>query len=417
MPGPEEILVGLAAGRLPIGMPNPADWHRMERERQAAEIKTSAPVGLRPAKRGARVSTAPRISRRNKKRRAEREQYRLIYPCGSNNPVIQATTNGTYASPVFYQQQIPGRIPFQPWRATTPLWEFQPSTLLKSYRNSTGAILSESDWQSTLSLTPYPEGFTAAITDNFYVPTQTGTGGASASQAYNEASGRWSALDAATLTMAKMKGRQYYSSNLRLDINIIGDDEIRHKCRLVVIQIMEDSHDVAANNFRLQDFFDVENNNWHRPGMKGGRLRTEMKAQDHHQELQYRVLQDRTFETGLPQNQSNEFSLTLSYRLGAQEHQLPAAANARYAFDTSAGRILWGLFYEPEDLGFQTGFNVAYGLPQYLDMRTASQDFGTTVDVGTAPIGASALYPKDLYSPESAPSFYGMWSHTYHDDN
>lgn len=187
------------------------------------------------------------------------------------------------------------------WAPTSSFWEFQPGSLI---HNPTAGV-------------PVTVG---------YVPIQ-GTG------------------------VEERIGDQIYVNNLQYRICVEsegfdGNATQPQCCRLVVLQILDDSSDVAEWGFKVEDFFLSQNITSY------SATATERLARGKHMHS-YKVLVDKTFTLGGSSNPFTDKRLHLSYKLGSQIY---SSAADPAELDTRPGRIIWGIFTEANTANTRPSF-------------------------------------------------------------
>lgn len=146
-------------------------------------------------------------------------------------------------------------------------------------------------------------------------------------------------------------GDQIYIDNLQFRICVEGESyngtaTVPMCCRMLCIQVLEETADVAARGFTLNDFF-ITNNITSYAKSKQERLETSTNTQA------YKVLLDKTFTLGGAENPFTDKRMHLSYKLGMQ---MFTSANTTNEMETRPGRIIWGMFCEEPNSTLRPSF-------------------------------------------------------------
>lgn len=284
------------------------------------EKEGQVPVGLPMVASGLRagVVVGRRTNRKNRKKRVATEWFHFTRPCGANcaDPVVAhaALTRAL----LNWEVQCP--IPFRTWTSGTAFHEYQPYQLLTQARTQVGVSVEGTAFVN-VACTPKMEGQPDALLGDD--------------------------RDAIKFNKFRCEGSsvRYGTLSLRVCVDFQSSQKC---CRLLVLQLMDDTSHTAFGGYTLNDFFPFEIAN----DITGPyRKNDEKDGNNLRQTGSYRVLMDRMFHTS-DKMATQDVDLKLSYDIGTlyqsdPDAPLPLAPGTFMDGDRSAGRIIWGFFCEP----------------------------------------------------------------------
>lgn len=181
-------------------------------------------------------------------------------------------------------EPLTGDIPFKKWDLSARLWEYQPGAFVNGTTTSPSF----------------------AYTYAASAPVQ----GSGAGQ--------------------RVGDRIHIKQNeLRICVSKGSNQAAAYCCRLVVIQVMEDSQGTAGNDFVLEDFFQSNNITSFRK-----------KNPDY----EYKMLADKMFTVGIEDDMKTDQRMTLNFPTGNAKFDDQNASNSLMV--GKGDRIIWGLFVE-----------------------------------------------------------------------
>lgn len=260
---------------------------------------------------------------RTRVRSSDRIRERL--PVGSHNPPNNYVA--TALTPFC-------RVPAKPWRFDATFFEWSLAYLPMGYAQTAVDTFNNVDWTkgdySPNTITAWSAGHYPATMDADVV-----TRYASARKILRP--------DAPVFTL------DFLTLNL-----IIVNNELKpeNHLRLVVLQILEDSHTVGVEGFYLSDFFQhCGNHLYEECGFIQSPYLNEHEKKEETKEprsrMKYKVLHDKQWKTG-SNTDTNKISLKLSYSKGKYQPHFVDSWEGQDDFsfgtDVGEGRIIWGLF-------------------------------------------------------------------------